>query len=265
VALETTRVSIVTVVHNAAATLERTMASVLAQSYPQVEYILIDGGSTDGSVDIIRRYERRIAHWVSEPDRGIAHAFNKGIAASSGDVIGILGADDWYEPDAVRTAVRVFEAYPDAGVVCGHARYHAADGADYVATVDPERLDREMTVNHAASFVRKALYRQLGVYDEDYRLAMDYELLLRFKLAGVRFASVDQVLCNVRRCGASDRKWLQAIAEVRRAKEKNSQCDARSYQWWMVARSWVARALSRLGLAFVVASFRRNLSIIKKH
>ena len=103
-------VSIVTVVHNRARTLPRAIDSVLAQEYPELEYIVVDGCSTDGTVDVIRRYEHHIDVWISEPDRGISEAFNKGVALARGQIIGLLNSDDWYEAGAVSAAVRALEA-----------------------------------------------------------------------------------------------------------------------------------------------------------
>jgi glycosyltransferase involved in cell wall biosynthesis len=260
-----TLVTIVTVVHNAADTLERAIKSVIAQTHPDIEYIVIDGGSTDGTIDIIRKYDAYIDYWISEPDDGISSAFNKGIRAASGEMIGILSGDDWYQRDAVRIALLAFNAHPAAGAVCGNAQYHDSAGVAYVATADPEAINREMTINHAATFVRKSVYQQFGLFDESYRFAMDYELMLRFKLAGVRFARVSELICNVQRSGASDRNWLVSIAEVRRAKQLHGERFVRLYQLWMIVRSLSSRTLSSVGLSALVAIFRRRLSIVKKY
>ncbi|MCE3247241.1 MAG: glycosyl transferase, partial [Geminicoccaceae bacterium] len=99
------RVTIITAVRNRAATLARTIESVLAQTWPEVEHVVIDGASSDGTVEVIRRYADRLAYWQSEPDRGISDAFNKGLAAARGDCIGLLNADDWLEADQVERAV----------------------------------------------------------------------------------------------------------------------------------------------------------------
>ena len=113
------KVSIVTVSYNCEATIEQTIQSVLSQDYDNVEYIIIDGGSTDGTIEIIRRYESNIAYWNSEPDRGISDAFNKGINCCTGEIVGILNADDLYLPGTVSTVVQAFQDNPEAGVVFG--------------------------------------------------------------------------------------------------------------------------------------------------
>src|ERR1044072_3693479 len=109
-------VSIITVVFNAEKHLEQTINSVLAQTFTDIEYIIIDGGSTDGSVGIIKKYEGQLSYWISEKDKGIADAFNKGITRATGEIIGLINADDWYEPDTVRLVV---EHMQDADIVFG--------------------------------------------------------------------------------------------------------------------------------------------------
>ena len=101
-------ISIITVSYNAVKTIEDTILSVINQTYPNIEYIIIDGGSTDGTLDIIKKYQDKITYWVSEPDKGIYDAMNKGIAKANGELIGIINADDWYELDAVQNVVLEF-------------------------------------------------------------------------------------------------------------------------------------------------------------
>src|SRR5687768_15692501 len=94
-------VSIITIVFNGQKSIERAINSVLGQTYPNIEYIIIDGGSTDGTIDIIKKYQHKIAFWKSEPDNGIADAFNKGLSCAKGNIIGFVNADDWYNPDTI--------------------------------------------------------------------------------------------------------------------------------------------------------------------
>ncbi|WP_322508462.1 glycosyltransferase family 2 protein, partial [Anaerolinea sp.] len=123
-----TLVNIVTPSFNQARFLEETMLSVLHQDYPHIEYIVVDGGSTDGSVDIIRRYADRLAWWVSEPDRGQTDAINKGFAHAHGEILAWLNSDDTYQPGAVRAAVEALEKHPEAAMVYGDAHYIDENG-----------------------------------------------------------------------------------------------------------------------------------------
>ena len=122
-AVEQPVVSIITVTLNAAETLDRTIQSVINQTYKNLEYIVIDGGSKDRTPEIIAEYNHRIDQWISEPDHGISDAFNKGISCAKGEIVGILNASDWYELDAVSTVTQVFNQNPDINVVCGWLQY----------------------------------------------------------------------------------------------------------------------------------------------
>ncbi len=112
------KVTIITVAYNAQATIEATILSVLAQSYKSLEYIIIDGGSTDGTLQIIKKYEDKISKYISEPDKGIADGFNKGIALATGDWIGMINADDQYTPNAVEVMMNNISKHDD--VCCGN-------------------------------------------------------------------------------------------------------------------------------------------------
>ena len=120
-------ISVITITLNTALTLDTAIQSVLNQTYDNIEYIIIDGGSTDGSLDIIRKYEDRIAYWTSEPDSGISEAFNKGITAATGEISGIINADDYYEPAAVALAVSVL-TQTGADIVHGMVQYRDVNG-----------------------------------------------------------------------------------------------------------------------------------------
>src|SRR5688500_11046379 len=189
-------VSIVTIVRNGAARFARAAESVLAQDYPAIEYIVVDGASTDGTLDVIRRLESRIAVWVSEPDTGISDAFNKGIAFAHGEVVGLLNSDDWYEPGAVSAAVRALKE-SGADIAHGKLQYWKGSRKTYLVTGDADLLEKGMTIGHPTMFVRRACYERLGLYRHDFRQAMDYEWLLRAKLSGARFCFIDECLATL--------------------------------------------------------------------
>lgn len=177
-------VSIVTPSFNQAAFLERTMRSVLEQDYPRVEYLVIDGGSIDGSLDIIRRYEDRLSYWISEPDLGQTDAINKGFALARGDIFAWLNSDDTYRPGAVSAAVRYLQDHPEVGMVYGAAYYIDAEDrivARYpAAQTDYKGLRRgRTTIPQQAMFFRARLWRMVGPLDPTFYYAMDYDLWVR--------------------------------------------------------------------------------------
>jgi glycosyltransferase involved in cell wall biosynthesis len=177
-------VSIVTPSLNQARFLEATIQSVLSQDYPRIEYFIADGGSTDGSLDIIRKYAPRLSGWVSEKDRGQTDAINKGFARASGNILAWLNSDDTYAPGAVMAAVRAFEASPDSGLIYGDANY-MDDGGRIIgkfpaAQTDFVRLRQGYVhIPQQAAFFRADLWKTLGPLDTSFYFAMDYDLWLR--------------------------------------------------------------------------------------
>ena len=178
------KISIVTPSFNQAPFLEETILSVLDQDYPDVEYIIVDGGSTDGSLEIIRRYADRLAWWISEKDRGQTDAINKGFAHASGDILAWLNSDDTYRPGALREAAESFAAHPEAGLIYGDADYIDENsrviGRFPAAQTDYARLRRGYVhIPQQAAFFRADLWRKVGPLDPSFYFAMDYDLWLR--------------------------------------------------------------------------------------
>tara|TARA_E500000178_G_scaffold270358_1_gene268254 strand:- start:500 stop:1291 length:792 start_codon:yes stop_codon:yes gene_type:complete len=179
------KISIVTVCYNHAHFLEDTILSVLNQNYADVEYILIDGGSTDGSVDVIQKYADRLAYWVSEPDDGQTDALNKGFSKATGDIFCWLNSDDVLMPGALREVADFFQKNSDAQCVTG-------DHLKCDAKLDPVKLHREIPFNRfiwhytynyiaqTSTFWRRELHEKSGGLDSSFHMAMDGDLFIRF-------------------------------------------------------------------------------------
>ena len=214
-------VTIVTVVLNKARSIGQTMASVRKQGYANIEYIVIDGGSNDGTVELIRTHEEAIDYWVSEPDSGIYDAWNKGVRLANGEWIAFLGAGDTYAPDAVQAYVD-FILSQDRG----ESLHYVSSRVSLVADGIVKRVigkpwhwtgfRKYMTVAHVGSFHRKSLYEQYGLYDTAYRICGDYELLLRPR-DGLRAAFLDRVTAAMDLEGVSNQD-PRSFGETMRAK-----------------------------------------------
>ena len=212
-------VSLITVVLNGGDALRRTFESVCTQGYQPIEYIVIDGGSTDGSLDVIKDHDGCISYWTSEPDQGISDAFNKGITVATGDYIGLLNADDWLSPDQIETAVNLLQA-TDAGFAFGDLLYHAPDGTIlHKIQGDPDygtKITSLMpALNHPTMLVRRRVFDDIGGFDLRYKVAMDYDWALRAHLAGHQGVHSKDILGHMTLAGASDRQFIRSLAEVR--------------------------------------------------
>ncbi len=215
-------VSIVTPSYNQARFLEETIRSVLEQDYPRLEYFIVDGGSTDGSVEIIRRYADRLAWWVSEPDRGQTDAINKGFARAHGEILAWLNSDDTYNPGAVREAVEYLLAHPEVGMVYGDANFIDEAGRIIgrfpAAQTDYRRLRRGYVhIPQQSAFFRADLWRTVGPLDPSFYFAMDYDLWVRIAARSEIKYLPGRVWANFRLHGAGktiaadDRCWPEML------------------------------------------------------
>jgi glycosyltransferase involved in cell wall biosynthesis len=177
-------VTIVTPSYNQAEFLEETIRSVLEQDYPRIEYIVMDGGSTDGSLEILRRYEDRLSYWTSAPDLGQTDAINKGFALAKGEILAWLNSDDTYRPGAVSEAVDFLRSHPEVGMVYGVAYYVDAGGKILgrfpMGQISYRSLRRGAnTIAQQAAFFRASVWRLVGPLDPSFYYAMDWDLWVR--------------------------------------------------------------------------------------
>lgn len=202
--------SIITTVYNGAATIEDTILSVASQSYPDIEHIIIDGSSTDGTLSLIKKHGNKVAKFISEPDNGIYDAMNKGISIATGDIVGILNSDDvYYNNQCISTVVSEFQKQ-SVGSIFADLVYVCRDNLQKVvryyssANFSPRKFAFGWMPAHPTFFVRRKLYEKYGKFKTDYTIAADYELLVRFLAKHkITYSYVPEVLVKMRVGGTS--------------------------------------------------------------
>lgn len=224
--------SIITICFNSAATIERTIKSVLAQTFTDYEYIIVDGGSKDSTLDIVNKYEPLFEgrmKWKSKPDKGIYDAMNKGIERSSGTIIGIVNSDDWLEADALENVYSCFVSNnrSEDCLYTGSIVFHNQDGTtkkmmpNLQSFYKQARLYIMSGIRHPATFVPRKIYEKIGLFDERMRLSADQDFILRCHFNGVQFVTIEHILSNMaagglstsgdskaRTCSRNDRKLM---------------------------------------------------------
>lgn len=208
------KISVVTVSFNARECIRKTMDSVLGQDFPGLEYIVIDGGSTDGTDKLIRGYSDRLAYWCSEKDGGIYQGMNKGIAAATGEYLIFMNADDVFADNRVLSDVAAFaEAHPEADVIYGDSEQVLEYGT-FLVKPSTAYIDNRMSISHQATFVRLSLLRS-HPFDTRYRYAADFEQLSSLFLAGYRFEHVRRTVARVEmRGGTTQRHYIESAEEM---------------------------------------------------
>lgn len=201
------KVSIITVTYNSEKYLPETIDSVRNQTYNNIEYIIIDGASTDSTVEIIKNHEEDINYWISEEDDGIYHAMNKGIKIASGEIIGILNSDDCLVPDAIEKVIDISQSITkDKYVIHGNIARYNSNGI-FVDKRGPKKIPfyylLATPIKHPAMFVSKNVYDQLGEYDENCGLAADYDFILRVLMNDVDVRYIDEVLTKMKLVGVT--------------------------------------------------------------
>lgn len=225
------KISIITIAYNSEETIEDTILSVLAQSHKDIEYIVVDGASKDGTMDIVNKHQAGIARIISEPDKGIYDAMNKGVLAATGDVIGILNSDDFYaDNDVIKDVNTAFDKSDIEGLYADLV---------YVDRNNPTRVVRNWKSGdyrpglflkgwmppHPTFFVKKGCYDQLGIYNTTLKSAADYELMLRFIHKGkIKLGYLPRIITKMRLGGQSNvslKNRIRANQEDRKAWEMN--------------------------------------------
>ncbi len=214
-------ISVITVTYDSAATVADTVRSVLDQEYPPIEYIVIDGGSTDDTLSIVGSFAGEFSQKgikllvVSEPDEGMYDAMNKGIKKASGDIIGIINSDDWYEPEALSVVAREYEKEP-FDLFYADLRMIFPDGRTFVKHSKNRKYSTSRDWNHPTTFITKNIYDRYQYRTDN--MHDDYDLILRIKKDGARIRVVNNVLANFRMNGRSHSRSLKTAMDSIRVK-----------------------------------------------
>ncbi len=216
------KISIVTAVRNGEALIGETVESVLSQQGVELEYIIIDGASTDGTLAALAPWRNRIAKIISEPDSGVYQAMNKGIALATGEVIGLLNCGDRYYPGALALVARTFAAATDRrAVFWGDVQY---EHLGRVRGFRPENLTRGAFAPHPSMFVPRQVYEEIGVYDESFSLLGDYDFMYRaVNVHHLAVLYVPELVAFYREGGMSDRRIVDCLRDELRVKIRYGQ------------------------------------------
>lgn len=226
------KISLITVSYNSAATIQTTLGSVAAQAFPDLEYIIVDGGSKDATLDIVRSFPDLVTACVSEPDQGIYDAMNKGVERATGDVIAILNSDDFYLNDQVLHEVaELFAADPALEVVLGDVDFVNDDDLSHpvrryrAGNFKPWMFRFGLMPPHPAVFVRKSAYERVGLYKLGYKIAADFDLLTRLLLVdGAKYQVAHRTWVRMRNGGASTsglKSNMISTREMKRSLQEN--------------------------------------------
>jgi len=225
------KISIITVAYNAAHTIANALESVAAQTHPDIEYIVVDGASTDRTLEIIERHGPHVSRIISEPDKGIYDAMNKGLGLATGEIIGFLNADDVYADTGVLEMVSEIMAKNDLDALFGDAEFVSPDRPNQPLRryrserFHPERIAWGWMPAHPTLFLKRSVYERFGTFRTDYRIAGDFELVARIFHGGtLKYQHMPEVLVRMRTGGISTGGWRNTLLlnqEVLRACREN--------------------------------------------
>ncbi len=197
-------ITVITVVFNGEKYLEETIQSVINQTYPNIEYIIIDGGSTDGTIDIIKKYENYIDYWVSENDNGIYDAMNKGLKLALGEFVGILNADDYYEEDAIENLLSLLLNSKKDYVIANVRIIEKNSIIKPIYPLKKNKIYQEMPYPHISALIPKKIYKKVGLFNTKYKKAADFDMAIRIHLYGFESCYLDKIVGNIHIGGTSD-------------------------------------------------------------
>ncbi|MFA7245506.1 MAG: glycosyltransferase family 2 protein [Candidatus Magasanikbacteria bacterium] len=225
------KISLITISYNSAKTIEKTIQSVLSQTYTDIEYIIIDGASTDGTLKIFNKYKDKISKIISEKDKGIYDAMNKGISLATGDVVGIINSDDFYIDEF--SIAKVMDCFENNKVDACYANLEYLNRENIDKKVrswrageyDQKKLSSGWAPPHPTFFVKKEIYEKYGKFNLDFKIAADYELMLRFLIKGINIVYINENLVCMREGGHSAKSVAQRIKgwqEIRKSWQVNN-------------------------------------------
>ena len=243
------KISVITIAYNCENEIEDTIKSVIAQSYNNKEYIVIDGASTDNTMAVVNKYKDKIDVIVSEPDKGRSDAFNKGIQRATGDYIVMMNAGDLLTDDALEKLVQNYEE--DYDVIKGNTlRWNPETGTKYreKPVTHYPAIPFNFLVCHQSTYISKVAYEKYGGYLIDFRVAMDFELMLRFTRKGARFHAIDEDLAVFRMGGISQTSKKRRYEEMREALVLNgrSVLETTIFMFYVHVRTWTRNVLNRI-------------------
>ena len=237
-------VTVITPSYNSAKTIKSTLESIKNQTYQNIEYILIDGGSTDGTIELAKEYQNNgISNMtiVSEPDNGIYDAMNKGIRMSHGLLIGIVNSDDWYENDTIEQVIMQYTGVPFQVIYGMQRNYY--DGRERTTFIHHHQFIKEQMITHPTCFVTKKTYDNFGIFDTTYHSSSDYDIMLRFYESGkVEFTPIYRILSNFRMGGMSSGQT--GVRENARLKYKRGYISKKKY-YYLICKSFLYEKINK--------------------
>jgi len=219
-------VSVITVVFNNVNLLEKTIRSVINQTYSNIEYIVIDGGSTDGTVELIKKYDDFIDYWVSENDSGIYDAMNKGVRTSSGSIIGIINSDDCYDENAIQNVVDQFVLDQETGITYGEEYFYFYIFGKIYIRKDPCKniVEKDILISnyigHPTVFIKKSIYLTVGLYDASLKICADWDFFVRAYKNKYKFTFIPKIISHCLEGGVSSITYRQCKKEIMLLKKR---------------------------------------------